>query len=79
MNTKVCLKYPVNDILWRQFLTFYPPDPFKLDLFDSFCNSKAFDTVLTLNLSNKFVKVHLNVSYYKPTFPLFFNEFQIWY
>ena len=48
MKTIVCLKYFVNDRLWKQFLaSILPPDSFKFDLFDNFGNSKAFDTALT--------------------------------
>ena len=47
METKVCLKYFVNDCLWKQFFASNaPPDAFKLNLFDNFGKFKAFDTVL---------------------------------
>ena len=48
VKTKVCLKYFVNDCLWKQALASNsPPDLIKFDFFDSFWNSKAFDTVLS--------------------------------
>ena len=48
MKTRVYLKYFVSDYRWKQFLQFLlAPVPFKLDFVHSFCNSKAFHTVLT--------------------------------
>ena len=48
MKTGVSLKYFVSDCLWKPFFdSELPPDPFKLNFFDNFGNSKAFHTVLT--------------------------------
>ena len=47
MKTRVCPKDFVNDCLWKQFLAKLVLNPIKFDLFDKFCDSKAFDTVLT--------------------------------
>ena len=41
MKTRVCLKYFVNDCLWKQL---DPLDLFKFNVFDSFHNSKVFDS-----------------------------------
>ena len=43
MKASVSLKYLVSDCPWKQFAL----DPFKLDLFETLSNSKAFHTVLT--------------------------------
>ena len=47
MKTRVFLEYFVNDYLWNHFFFVeLAPDLFKFALFDNFCNSKVFDTVL---------------------------------
>ena len=54
MKTRVFLKYFVNDCLWKQFFASnLPQTPFKLDFVHNSCNTKAFHTVLTKNLSFK--------------------------
>ena len=51
MKTRVSLKYFVSYILWKKnfFLFLLAIDPFKLNFFDIFDNSKAFHIVLTQN------------------------------
>ena len=43
MKTRFCLKYFMNDCLWKQFLA-SNWDLFKFDLFENFRNSKPFDS-----------------------------------
>ena len=43
MKTRFCLKYFMNDCLWKQFLA-SNSDLFKFDLFENFRNSKPFDS-----------------------------------
>ena len=46
-ESRVSLKYFVNDCLWKSFLILTFPRPLKLSFFDNFSNSKVFHTVLT--------------------------------
>ena len=43
MKTRFCLKYFMNDCLWKQFIAFNS-DLLKFDLFENFRNSKPFDS-----------------------------------
>ena len=47
LHIRACPKYFVNDCLEAVSYFSLVPDPFKLDLFHNFCNSKDFVTVLT--------------------------------
>ena len=43
MKTRLCLKYFMNDCLWKQVLA-SNSDLFRFDLFENFRNSKPFDS-----------------------------------
>ena len=52
MKTRARIKHPVNNYPRKHFPAsniYQIPDPFKLYLFDNFCNCNAFDTALTQN------------------------------
>ena len=59
MKARVCLKYFGMIVSGNIFLL------------DNTCKSKAFDTILTLNLSKKFAKKGLKLFLLVSTFPLF--------
>ena len=46
-DTRVSIKYFVNDCLCNSFLLLTFPDLLKFGLFDPFCNPKAFGTAST--------------------------------
>ena len=77
MKTRVSLKYFVN-VSGNNFLLLTCPDPFKLDFFDNFGNSKAFHS-FNLKLEQLSCKKVLNFALLGNCFSDLFTEVEIWY
>ena len=70
MKTRARIKHPVNNYPRKHFPAsniYQIPDPFKLDLFDNFSNSKAF---FNIKLDQLMSKKRQNLSYLLTTFPI---------
>ena len=79
METRVSLKHFVDGCLWKHFFaSTFNPDPFKLNLFDNYGNSKAFHS-FNLKLEQLSSKKVLKFALLCNCFSDLFTEVEIWY